>query len=295
MRSGEFMQHDEDLRFAILGPLVVHFRGCPVPIGGSRERMVLASLLLAGGGPVTVDHLVETVWGGAAPQTATKAVRNSVSALRQRLAAAGGSASLIETVPAGYRLEADHCYLDARDFQDRAVGARRLGAAGKAGKAADELRAALGLWRGPALAGMDSMVIQAQAADLDEQRLAALEECLDLELAVGRHRELVSELQGVARRHPFRERLAGQLMIALYRSGRQAEALDVYRQLASRLSDDLGIDPASEVAWLREAILRQDASLNLNLSPGEGPPIARPRQPARRRWAPRSPRRCSRS
>jgi DNA-binding SARP family transcriptional activator len=270
------MRHEDDLQFAILGPLAVHFRGRPVPIRGSRERLVLASLLIAAGGPVSLDRLVETVWDARPPRAAAKAVRNSVSALRQRLAEVSGPVPLIGTEPAGYRLQLDHCYLDAQDFRDKTTTARRAAAAGQAEQAAAELRAALALWRGPALAGLGGAVIEAEAAGLDEQRLTALEECFDLELTLGEHRQLVSELGAVAREHPLRERLAGQLMIALYRSGRQAEALDVYRQLASKLADDLGIDPSVEVSRLHEAILRQAPSLDVSVpAPTERPRAAR--------------------
>lgn len=259
----------------ILGPLEAQVRGRPVPIRGSRERMVLASLLLASGDPVSMHRLVETVWDATPPRAAAKAVRNSVSALRQRLAGAGGPASLIATEPVGYRLPLDHCYLDALEFRDKTAIARRAAAAGETQQAADEFRAALALWRGPALTGLDSAVIEAAAASLNEQRLTALEECLDLELTLGKHRQLVSELQAFVREHPLRERLAGQLMLALYRSGRQAEALAVYRLMASRLAEELGIDPSAEVARLHEAILRQDASLSLS-----APPRASRPQPA---------------
>lgn len=269
------MPREDDLRFEILGPLAAYVHGRPVPIRGSRERMVLASLLLAAGAPVSLDRLVESVWDAAPPQAAAKAVRNSISALRQRLAEAGGPASLIGTEPVGYRLLLDHCYLDARDFRDKTAAARRVAAAGQAQQASAELRTALALWRGPALAGLGSAVIEAEAASLNEQRLTALEECLDLELALGEHRQLVSELRAFVREHPLRERLAGQLMIALYRSGRQAEALEVYRQLASRLAEDLGIDPAAEVARLHEAILRHDPSLDVSGPvPANGSPVA---------------------
>jgi DNA-binding SARP family transcriptional activator len=274
------MRHEDDLQFAILGPLEVHFCRRPVPIRGSRERLVLASLLIAAGDPVSLDRLVETVWDARPPRAAAKAVRNSVSALRQRLAEVIGPVPLIGTEPTGYRLQLDRCYLDAQDFQDKTTTARRAAAAGQAGQAAAELRAALALWRGPALAGLDGAVIEAEAASLDEQRLTALEECFDLELALGAHGRLVSELGAVAREHPLRERFAGQLMIALYRSGRQAEALDVYRQLASKLADDLGIDPSAEVAMLHQAILRQDPSLDVSVPAPAGRPQAARYRPA---------------
>jgi DNA-binding SARP family transcriptional activator len=274
---------EADLRFAILGPLEVHFRGRPVLVRGLRERIALSSLLLAEGRAVSLDRLIETVWDADPPRAAAKAVRNSISALRQRLAESGASASVIGTEHEGYRLQLDGCYLDAQDFRDRTADARRAAAAGQAEQAAAELRAALALWRGSALSGLGGAHIELEAASLNEQRLTALEECLDLELSLGRHRQLVSELQAVAAEHPLRERLAGQLMIALYRSGRQAEALEAYRKLARRLADDLGIDPAAEVARLHEAILRQDLSLDISVpvSAGEAGLVRPPRSDRR--------------
>jgi tetratricopeptide (TPR) repeat protein len=141
--------------------------------------------------------------------------------------------------------------------------ARELSSAGRTREAVAELRAALGLWRGPALAGLGGQVIAAAAAGLEEQRLAAWEYCLDHELRLGWHREIAGELQGLAGEHPLRERLAGLLMLALYRSGCQAKALDAYHRLAQQLADELAIDPSDEITRLHEAILRQDRSLDL--------------------------------
>jgi DNA-binding SARP family transcriptional activator len=282
------MRNEDDLQFAILGPLEVHYRGCQVPIRGWREQMVLASMLLTADRAVTLDRLVETVWETNPPAAAAKAVRNSVSGLRRRFTEVGASASLIGTEPNGYRLRLDGCYLDARDFRDRVADARQFAPAGQPVQAAAALRDALALWRGQALQGLGGAVIEADAAALNEQRLTTLEECIDLELALGKHRELVSELQALAAENPLREQFAGQLMIALYRSGRQAEALEVYRHLASRLGEGLGIDPAAEITRLHEAILRQDPALDVD-GPGKGPEPARSRGPVREEAKPEHP------
>ena len=252
--------------FSVLGPLEVRHRGELVPVRGSRERAVLAVLLLEEGRLVPLGRLVEAVWDGEPPRAAEKAVRNAVSALRGRFAHAEASAALIETDPAGYRLRLEGNPLDVAEFRQRVTTARELASADRAADAAAELRAALGLWRGSALADLSGMVIEAAAARLDERRLGAWEDCLDLELGLGRHREVIAELQALADEWPLRERLAGQLMLALYRSGRQAEALDAYHRLAGKLVDELGIDPSAEVARLHEAILRQDRALDLDLA-----------------------------
>jgi DNA-binding SARP family transcriptional activator/Tfp pilus assembly protein PilF len=251
------------LDFAVLGPLEVRCGGQPLPVHGSRERAVLAVLLLESGSVVPVGRLVGAVWDDDPPGGAEKAVRNCVSSLRRRFAEAGAPAGLIETVSAGYRLRLGNCDLDLHEFDRLVASGRGLAAAGEIGRAVAGLRAALALWRGPALAGVGGALIGAAAARLDERRMTAVEECIDLELALGRHRDVAAELRGYAAEWPLRERLAGQLMLALYRSGRQAEALDAFHRLAERLADDLGLGPSNEIARLHEAILRQDSALDL--------------------------------
>jgi DNA-binding SARP family transcriptional activator len=271
------MQCREGIEFAVLGPLEVRRGQRPVPVRGWRQQTVLAMLLLADGHVVPVGRLVEAVWNGDPPDGAVKAVRNCVSTLRCRSGEAAGLAIPIETTAAGYRLPLEGCHLDAREFRQQAGAARRLAAAGQPVQAVAGLREALGLWRGSALAGTGSRIVQAEAARLDEQRMTALEDCLDLQLALGQHRQVVSELQALVRENPLRERIAGQLMLALYRSGRQAEALDAYRRLAERLAEELGIDPAGEVTRLHEAILRQEPSLALaGAEPPSPPPSPAP-------------------
>lgn len=256
------------LIFGVLGPLEVRNQRGLLPLRGYRERSVLALLLLEEGRLLPLSRLVAAVWDGEPPRAAEKAVRNAVSALRGRFAQAEMSAVSIETEPAGYRLRLHGSSLDAAEFSQRTAAARELAFAGQLAEAVDELRAGLALWRGPALAGLSGIVIQAAAARLDEQRLAAWEECLELELRLGRHREVSGELQELAGEWPLRELLARLLMLALYRSGRQAEALDAFHRLAAKLAEDLGIDPSAEVTALHEAILRQDAVLDLEPAPG---------------------------
>ena len=271
------MRYTEDLQFMVLGPLEVRRGGELVPVAGRREQAVLGMLLLADGGLVSVDRLVEVVWDDP-PRAAVKAVRNCVSVLRRALAEAGGPPGLIETTATGYRLLAGYCRLDAREFGRQVNAARRLAATGQTVQAATRLRAALSLWRGPALAGIGAGSLQACVVRLEEQRITALEECLDLELALGQHGHVIAELRTLTREHPLRERTASQLMLALYRSGRQAEALDTYRQLATRLADELGIDPAGEVTRLHQAMLRHDRGLD----PGPLKAVAARLRPASR-------------
>ncbi len=260
------MNDTDDLAFGVLGPLEVRLGNSPVPVRGWRDRSVLAMLLLADGNTVPVERLVDAVWDGDPPGNALKAVRNCVSALRCRLAEVSGPAIPIETAPAGYRLPvtAGGIRLDARDFRRRVDDARRLAATGSAAGAAAGLRAALALWRGPALDGTGGRIVRNYAELLDEQRLSVMEDVLDLELALGRHRQAADELRALAAGHPLHEGIAGQLMLALYRSGRQADALNTYLRLAKRLAEDPGVDPTAEITGRYEAILRHDPPLELH-------------------------------
>jgi DNA-binding SARP family transcriptional activator len=256
------MQTTEDLDFLVLGPLEVRRGPRPMPVRGRRERAVLTMLLLADGGTITVERLVAAAWDGDPPPGAVKAIRNCVSALRHRLAVDGGPVIPIEATAAGYRLPAGTGRLDARDFRHRAGTARQLAGAGDPARAAAGLRDALSLWRGPALDGTGGRLVQDCAARLDEERMTTLEDYFDLELALGRHRQVTGELLAIALQHPLREPFTGQLMLALYRSGRQAEALDAYLRLAKRLAEHLGIGPTPAITRLHEAILRHDPSLD---------------------------------
>lgn len=254
--------------FRILGPLEVRHQGGLMPLRGTRERAVLATLLLAECRLVPLGRLVEAVWDGEPPQAAEKAIRNAISALRGRFRQAEAPAVSIETDQAGYRLRIDGSRLDAAEFTQLTASARELASAGKAAEAAEQLRAALSLWRGPALAGLRGVVLEAAATRLNDERLAAWEECLELELGLGRHRELTGELQELALYSQLRERTTRLLMLALYRSGHQAEALKAYHRLAGRLAEELGIDPSAEITQLHEAILRQDRELDADPSAG---------------------------
>jgi DNA-binding SARP family transcriptional activator/tetratricopeptide (TPR) repeat protein len=241
------------MEFRILGELEVRAGGGALDLGGLRQRRVLAALLLSPNRVVPLWRLVASVWDDEPPPTAERLVRNRVAGLRSVLTRKGG---FIDTDGDGYRLRVGPGELDAAVFEE-------LAARGRAAGDARLLRDALALWRGPALAGLGGEALGRDAARLEEQRLAVVEECLELELAAGGPDRLVDELAALVAAHPFRERLVGLWMTALYRCGRRAEALAAYRALADRLLDDLGIDPVPELRRLREGVLRQEPVLSL--------------------------------
>jgi predicted ATPase/DNA-binding SARP family transcriptional activator len=246
------------MEFRILGPLEVDGGGGPVRVPGAKERALLADLLVHAGRVVAADRLVEDLWGEEPPRNPANTLQGRVSALRRALGPAG--AELLVTQPPGYLLAVDPEGVDATRFQ-RLV-AEADAAAGEGPRAARLLRAALGLWRGPALAEFaDQPWARAEAAKLEELRLAAQEALVDLRLAAGGHAELVGELEALVAANPLRERLRGQLMLALYRSGRQADALRAYGETRATLAEELGIDPSPELQRLQQAILTQDPAI----------------------------------
>jgi DNA-binding SARP family transcriptional activator len=253
------------VEFGILGPLVVWRDGREVRIGAAKQRALLMLLLLRRGELVPTETLVEQLWGERPPATAAKAVQVYVSQLRKTL-----GEGLVETRPGGYTLRVEPGALDAARFEDLLARSRNRVGDGEAGEV---LREALDLWRGPPL---EEFRYEAFARDeiarLEELRLEALEERLELDLVLGSHGVLVGELQALAAEYPLRERLHGQLMLALYRAGRQAEALGVYQQLRRVLVEELGIEPSTSIRQLERAILAQDAALD--------PPAAGARKPA---------------
>ncbi|MGH3328174.1 MAG: BTAD domain-containing putative transcriptional regulator [Streptomycetales bacterium] len=251
------------MEFRILGPLEIRAGGRPLGLGGPRQRNVLAALLLNAGHTVTRGWLIKALWGEDPPASAARQVQNAVAALRQLLAGAGAADAkrLIVTDCGGYRLDAADGQLDADVFERRLASARRAVAAGRAEEAVEGLRAGLRLWRGPALAGIPSRLLAGCGVHLDERRLGVQEECTELELALGRHTRLIAELSALVAEHPLRERPVRHLMLAQYRSGRQGEALETYRQLRARLASELGIDPSPQLSQTHEAILRGDPAL----------------------------------
>ena len=249
------------MEFRILGPVEAFHQGRAVPLGGSRERAVLALLLASANRVVSAERLAEDLWAGEPPDRAIHSLQVFVSRLRKALREAGGD-GIIVTRPPGYLAQVPPESLDAARFEALVAESRRLAGEGVPEAAATTLREALALWRGPALADVaDGPIARAEAARLEEARLAALEERVDAELACGRHAELTAELDALTRAHPLRERLWGQRMLALYRCGRQVEGLRAYRELRQLLAEDVGLEPGPALAALETAILQQSPQL----------------------------------
>ena len=246
------------MEFGILGPLAVRTEHGEAALGGSKPRALLALLLLHPNEPVSAERLALGLWGEDAPAGAVKTVQVHVSRLRKAL----GDGEAVTTTPAGYVLRVRPGELDAERFEDLVADGRRALAAGQAEHAATLLRDALSLWRGPPLAELAfEPFAQAEIARLREQRLAALEARVEADLAAGRHAAVVGELQALVAEHPARERLAAQLMLALYRCGRQTDALEAYRRTRARLRDELGLEPGAALQGLQRQILQQSPAL----------------------------------
>jgi predicted ATPase/DNA-binding SARP family transcriptional activator len=262
----------------VLGPLEVEAGGAPLHLGTPRQRTTLGLLLLRAGEVVSCDRLVEELWDGDPPGTALHTLQGYVYRLRRAL---GPEAWRLQTRPPGYRLKVSADELDAQRFQDLAAHGRRALVRGEPPAAVELLAAALGLWRGPLLADLGEVAALApERARLEALRLVALEDRVEAELALGGHGALVGELEGLVAEQPFRERLWGQLMLALYRSGRQADALAAFHRARKLLDEELGIQPSRWLHRRQEQILLQDAALE---APEPLPP-PRPRHnlPARR-------------
>ncbi len=249
----------ELMEFGILGSLAVWVDGRELPLGGAKQRALLAVLLLRPNELVPRARLVEELWGEEPPATAVKAVQGYVSHLRKVLGEA-----VLETRPGGYVLCLEAGALDVQRFEGLLEQGRRLLADGAAEEAGRVLREALALWRGPALAEFQyESFARNEIGRLEELRLVALEQRLEADLALGRHAEVVPELEALVREHPLRESLRGLLILALYRAGRQADALAAYQDARATLVDELGLDPGQALQQLEKAILLQDPSLDL--------------------------------
>ena len=260
------------LRFRILGPLEVMERDAPLLFGGAKQRAVLAILLLHRGEAISSERLVNELWGERPPATAAKTLQGYVFHLRRAL-----GDGLLHTRRAGYELELAPGQLDADEFERLAAEGRAALSDGDPAAAARCLHDALALWRGPPLADFAyESFAQAEIARLQEARLAALEDRIDADLALGRQEQLVGELDALVREFPLRERLRAQLMLALYRSGRQVESLAVYRDARETLVHELGLEPGRSLQELEQAILRHDPQLGPSVRR-----LPRPRAPRR--------------
>jgi DNA-binding SARP family transcriptional activator/DNA-binding beta-propeller fold protein YncE len=241
------------MEFRILGPLEVEEDGRPIALGGDKQRSLLALLLLGRGRPVSTERLIEEIWHGEPPVTAAKSIQVYAARLRSLL----GSERIVKR-RRGYELVVAPGEVDADRFEQLVVAASGAPPA----EAASYVKEALALWRGHPLADLSlEPWAEAEIARLEERRLAAFEDRADAELALGNHRELVPELEALVAEHPFREQLLERLVLALYRSGRQAEALAAYGRGAARLRSELGLEPSHSLRELETRILRQDESL----------------------------------
>jgi DNA-binding SARP family transcriptional activator len=256
------------LRFCLLGPVQVLVHGRNVPIGGPGMRGVLAMLLLEPNQVVPLDRIVDVMWSHEPPSSARTMVQGYVSRLRQRLAAVdvGGDDGevRIATAPPGYRIEVDEALIDVTVARSLLAEARGTAAV----RRAELLRQAQALWRGTELADLGGRLT---APELTELRLAVLEARFDADLELGRHQEIIGELTQLVDEQPFRERLVGQLVLALYRSGRRATALAAYQRFAHRAADELGMDPGPQLRGLHLRVLRDDTTL---LEPSPEPVVS---------------------
>jgi DNA-binding SARP family transcriptional activator len=265
------------VEFRLLGPLEVWHEGRPLHIGGAKERALLVLLLLNAGEPASVDRLIDELWGASPPPTARKSLQVRVAGLRRAL---GGDILLTRGDAYLVRLEPNQ--LDLHRFEQLLADGSRALAAGDPAAAVTTLQQALATWRGPALADfLYESFAQAPIARLEELRAQALELCIEAQLQLGSDARLVAELEDLVAAHPFRERVRGQLMVALYREGRQAEALAVYRRTREQFVAELGIEPSPTLQKLQQAILRQDSSLDVPVPAPERSILVAP-QDARR-------------
>ncbi|MGW3044737.1 BTAD domain-containing putative transcriptional regulator [Kitasatospora sp. NPDC001159] len=262
----------EGLRVALLGPVRVRHGGRDVAPGSAQRQAVLAALALRAGQVVTVEALTRMVWGESAPASVGAVVRNHISRLRAAIGAVGGDAAAVLVSRAGgYVLELADRGLDAAEFDLLADAAGRHRDRGEPAEAVRRYREALALWTGTALSGVPGPDAERQRERLAGRRLTVLEHCLELELGLGEHLRLVEELTALAAGHPLRESLRGLLMTALYRAGRQAEALDVFADTRRVLAGELGVEPGPELRRLQRLILCADPAL--------APPAAAPASP----------------
>lgn len=260
----------------VLGPLELIVDGNSVEIGAPRTRIVLAAMARNANRTTSVDQLVDAVWGSSPPETARGQIQVCVSALRRVFTQSRAPISIRSRAP-GYVLEINEADLDVVTFDTLVDAAQALTAEGLLTEAATSFRAAIGLWRGPALAGLRSDALDRWAAALNERRITAVESAMAIELSLGHHDGLIGELREQVAEHPLRERMSVYLALALYRAGRQAEALGVCRKARSVLAEELGIDPGEELQAMERAILTQDPSITVASPAMPSPTLTRQR------------------
>lgn len=250
----------DGLEIQLLGSLEVSFNGRAIPVGGPRQRTVLAALLLSPDRVLSVDYLIDEVWNGEPPSTGRAQIAICVAALRKVFRVAGVSQQVIVTAAPGYKFIAGEHLVDTVEFARGAESAQRAAQSGERERAIGLLRDALRLWRGPALDGVASRAAETEAVRLEEQRLLATERYLALRLECGEHQALLSELGALVRENPLRERFLAQLMLAQYRSGQRAEALRTFREGRREFVAELGLELGAELQELHRSILRDDCA-----------------------------------
>ena len=265
------------IKFRVLGPLEAENEGRPIRLGGRKQRTLLAYLALHANKVITNSQLVDALWGDDPPNTATQTIHVYVSQLRKALGNGDGPGAPLVTEGAGYMLRAGPEEIDLIGFQTAVKNAKAAAESGAVREAAALLRNAMEMWRGRALGDLaGEAALQNEATGLEEMRRGIMEELVDMELALGHDAEVVGELRRLVADDPLRERFRAQLMLALYRQGRQAQALEVYADTRRLLADELGIDPGRDLQTLHEKILQQDPSLDRPSHPSVAPKIRRP-------------------
>lgn len=254
MRSVAKMPGGMAVQFKLLGVLEFWVAGARTNLTSVRERAILGMLLLNNGHVVSVDRLIEAVWSDSHPTTARTQVQICISHLR-RLFGRFGMKGAIETTAPGYRLEIGAAFFDLTAFEELLRSARQCAEAASWERAAEVYDEALALWRGDALSGLDSSIIRRAAVRLDEYRLLALEECIDAKLNAGHFGGLTSELMELVAEHPFRERFQVQLIVALCRNGRKADALRAFAAARRIFAVELGLEPSEHFQKLEQAVL----------------------------------------
>ena len=245
------------VEFRVLGPLELKIHQNLVSLGGMKPRVVISSLLASEKWHASISYLVDAVWGDNPPSTAGKQIRNAISSLRAVLTPNGVT---ITSVADGYRLDIGDARLDLLRFHDHLSRAHRYLGEGQQVDAVDEFRSALSEWSGPMLSGIESDLLHVQVASMNEKRLSAIEEYVDLEIALGRHKNILSELAGWSAENPLRERLVAQHVLALHRSGARAQAFTVYERNCQQLVEQLGLGPGPELSAVHKLMLQEDAT-----------------------------------
>lgn len=246
------------IQLSVLGPVAATVEQQTAAISGARQRKTLASLALSLGQVVPVDQLVRDIWGEEPPRTAPAQLQTSIWMVRRSLAEAGAAQHAMISYASGYQLDRASCVLDVNEFRLIVRNAKEAHQADRPTEALHSLNEALTLWRGPALADVDSPPLRARATRLEEERLAALEQRIALEIELCHFEQAIGELLDLVAQHPFREGFYANLMLALYWTGRQSEALAVFRDARTTLATELGITPGSRLRAMEQAVLCQD-------------------------------------